>query len=446
MLSLSPGGQGGPPSPLSSHSPTSLFRSSNSRLHKSSFSKWRHSSTPYSIGGKRSRFTPRTANINPFDPTNPVLVGRRPARKRISWNLEGSLSRDQSSSEGSEPYVTDMEAINSDDIHPATSSEGETFVQMNTSITVQTDPSKSESRYVRDFEVVEYIGTGDTGSVTLCRHRLDGCFYAVKQSSKPVRGSYMEKRALREVWAHAVLGRHRRIVRYFSAWAEGQRMFIQNEFCAGGSLDRLVSELKIHNQRLPESAVKRIILHVSQGLKYIHSLKAAHMDIKPENIFLTKKIDVMDMNSSMFSNSTFLESSFDDGFCGDRDAAFDEDECDDYELLKDCVNFKIGDFGLVVKLVRDQDDPEPEEGDCRYLAPELLNDALQHDYTKCDIFSLGLTIIETVRMTTGLDDLSLISTPICPSSGPLIAIVCFFLIVFFLIVCSSHSCYSSPFP
>lgn len=391
MLSISPGG--GPPSPLSSHSPPSLFRS-NSRMHKSTFSKWRHSSTPYSTGARRSRFTPRTANINPFDPNNSSLVLQKPARKRISWNLEGSLSR-ESSSEGSEPYATDMEAINSDEIQPATSSEGETFIQMNTSITAS-DPTKSESRYIRDFEVIDGIGTGDTGNVSLCRHRLDGCFYAVKQSSKPVRGSYMEKRALREVWAHAILGRHRRIVRYFSAWAEGQRMFIQNEYCAGGSLDKLISELKLHNQRLPESAIKRIILHVAQGLKYIHSLKASHMDIKPENIFLTKKIDVMDMNNSMFSNSA-LESSFDDGFCGDRDGTFDEEESDDYEVLKDCVNFKIGDFGLVVKLVRDQDDPEPEEGDCRYLAPELLNDALQHDYTKCDIFSLGLTIIETVR-------------------------------------------------
>lgn len=37
------------------------------------------------------------------------------------------------------------------------------------------------------------------------------------------------------------------------------------------------------------------------------------------------------------------------------------------------------------------------EGDCRYLAPELLNDVYEHslpDLTKADIFSFGATIYE----------------------------------------------------
>lgn len=39
--------------------------------------------------------------------------------------------------------------------------------------------------------------------------------------------------ALREVCAHAVLGAHAHIVRYYSAWAEENHMIIQNEFCNG---------------------------------------------------------------------------------------------------------------------------------------------------------------------------------------------------------------------
>jgi len=39
--------------------------------------------------------------------------------------------------------------------------------------------------------------------------------------------------ALNEVYAHAVLGKHLHVVRYFSAWAEGGHMYIQNEFCNG---------------------------------------------------------------------------------------------------------------------------------------------------------------------------------------------------------------------
>lgn len=38
---------------------------------------------------------------------------------------------------------------------------------------------------------------------------------------------------MNEVFAHAVLGKHPHLVRYYSAWAENDHMFIQNEYCNG---------------------------------------------------------------------------------------------------------------------------------------------------------------------------------------------------------------------
>lgn len=62
------------------------------------------------------------------------------------------------------------------------------------------------SRYHQEFLEVSLIGKGEFGSVYKCVHRLDGCTYAIKKSTKPVANSWLEKHALNEVYAHAVLG------------------------------------------------------------------------------------------------------------------------------------------------------------------------------------------------------------------------------------------------
>ncbi|XP_038873150.1 wee1-like protein kinase 1-A isoform X2 [Salvelinus namaycush] len=222
--------------------------------------------------------------------------------------------------------------------------------------------SNMNSRYASEFHELEKIGCGEYGAVFKCVKRLDGCVYAIKCSKKPLVGSVDEQNALREVYAHAVLGQHPHVVRYYSAWAEDDRMLIQNEYCNAGTLSDVTAKNYRRLSFLSELDLKGLLLQVTRGLKYIHSSSLVHMDIKPSNIFISRKTvgSVVDV-------------------C---------DEEDEKDGLATSVVYKIGDLGHVTRL----NNPQVEEGDSRFLA----NEVLQEDYsnlTKADVFSLALTVI-----------------------------------------------------
>lgn len=93
--------------------------------------------------------------------------------------------------------------------------------------------------------------------------------------------------ARNEVYAHAVVGKHPHIVRYYSAWAEGGHLYIQNEFCDGGSLAEEISTHQKRGTKFTEAELKDILKQVARGLKYIHAQQLAHMDIKPGTVELS---------------------------------------------------------------------------------------------------------------------------------------------------------------
>ena len=221
-------------------------------------------------------------------------------------------------------------------------------------------------RYRQEFLELELIGSGEFGSVYKCINRLDGCTYAIKKSLKPVAGNINEKNALNEVYAHAVLGKHENVVRYYSAWAEDNHMIIQNEYCNGGSLADAITNLQEEKKVFSEVELRQLLLHVAKGLRCIHSMQLVHMDIKPGNIFISKEKKLHAMN----------DDSADDGF-------------DEEETVEEEITYKIGDFGHVTSV----NNPQVEEGDCRYLPTEILREDFTH-LSKADIFALGLTVFE----------------------------------------------------
>ncbi|XP_033332534.1 wee1-like protein kinase [Megalopta genalis] len=284
------------------------------------------------------------ANVNPFTPNGMLLTARKRTRSKRSLNGSPDIQ------------VTKFDFVDSDD------SDNE-IEQATKRVALQ---DSNIPRYHQEFHELGLIGIGEFGSVYKCINRLDGCTYAIKKSIKPVAGSINEKNALNEVYAHAVLGKHQHVVRYYSAWAEDNHMIIQNEYCNGGSLADAIANLQKENKHFTEAEMRQLLLHVAEGLRYIHSMQLVHMDIKPGNIFISKEKRLLAVNYD----------SADDGF-------------DEEETVEEEITYKIGDLGHVTSV----NNPQVEEGDCRYLPTEILREDFSH-LSKADTFALGLTVYE----------------------------------------------------
>ncbi|XP_064602098.1 membrane-associated tyrosine- and threonine-specific cdc2-inhibitory kinase-like [Liolophura sinensis] len=201
------------------------------------------------------------------------------------------------------------------------------------------DENSKDLYFHQCFEIVSKIGAGSFGDAYKVRSREDGKYYAVKRSRERFRGESDRKRKLEEVAKHETLPPHPNCVRFFKAWEERQHLYIQTELCLT-SLNTFAE----NQHDITEIVLWNYLVDLLMALKHLHDHNLIHMDIKPENIFISKE-----------------------GIC------------------------KLGDFGLVIDLSKVSDLSEAQEGDPKYLAPELM----EGQFSKpADIFSLGMTILE----------------------------------------------------
>ena len=228
---------------------------------------------------------------------------------------------------------------------------------------------------------------------------------------------------MNEVFAHSALIKHKHVVRYYNSWVANGRVYIQNEFCEGGSLAAKIREFKETGKRFTEAELKRILLHLAKGLDYIHSKFLVHLDVKPENIFIsldypvpspqrdqdkvrqTEKVKESETKKNNVKNEAVATSTEEELFSGNESTdsghhsgstKFTKIDSNSSSPVDDRVSYKIGDLGHVAQV---HGDSIPEEGDCRYMAPELLEMHIDREMlAKADIFSLGLTLFEAASL------------------------------------------------
>lgn len=143
---------------------------------------------------------------------------------------------------------------------------------------------------------------------------------------------------MHEVDVHEQFENNPGILRFYGAWEEEDRLYIQLELCKFSLSDIKHCPACVNCKTLTVFA--RDLL---TGLEQLHSKDVLHFDVKPDNILVTEDL-----------------------------------------------HCKLGDFGVAVRLKTDKL-YDLDEGDSRYLALEVLN----NPPTKAsDIYSLGMSLLE----------------------------------------------------
>ncbi|XP_065509750.1 death-associated protein kinase 2-like isoform X2 [Caloenas nicobarica] len=138
------------------------------------------------------------------------------------------------------------------------------------------------------YELLEKLGSGHFGVVRRCRERSTGTFYAAKfVKTRRRRGSRrgLERAQVeREV---AILHQldHPNIMRLHDLFASTAEMVLVLELIAGGELFDFIAE----KEMLSEEEAIEFLGQILRGVRYLHSCRIAHLDLKPENIMLQDK-------------------------------------------------------------------------------------------------------------------------------------------------------------
>jgi len=147
------------------------------------------------------------------------------------------------------------------------------------------------------------------------------------------------QKLISEIKIHKSL-RHANVVGFEHVFEDQENVYILLELCTNQSLHDLIKRRK----RLTEVEVQCYVAQMVGALKYLHSHRVIHRDLKLGNLFLNDKMEL-----------------------------------------------KMGDFGLAAKLEFDGEKKRTVCGTPNYIAPEIIEGKGGHSY-EVDTWSLGVII------------------------------------------------------
>ena len=200
-----------------------------------------------------------------------------------------------------------------------------------------------ENLNIRDYKIIERIGFGAHGLVYKTIKKENNKIFVIKQI--PLFKKNINKEAKNEALILKKLD-CKYIVKYYESFEENNYFNIVMEYCEKGDLSSLLYKLKKNNKFLKENQIWSFFIQICIGLSYIHYKKILHRDLKTQNIFLTKNL-----------------------------------------------NIKIGDLGIA-KILQENNHANTLIGTPFYLSPEICEEKPYNE--KSDVWALGCILYELI--------------------------------------------------
>lgn len=202
----------------------------------------------------------------------------------------------------------------------------------------KTPPSIVRTRNGRDYRRGNFLGEGGFARCFQMKDALGQIFAAKTVAKASIKNEKTKTKLLSEIKIHKSL-KHANIVNFIDCFEDDVNVYILLEICPNQSLMELLKTRK----RISEPEVRFFMVQIVGAIKYLHSRRVIHRDLKLGNIF------------------------------------FDPE-----------MNLKIGDFGLASVLPSNDSRKYTICGTPNYIAPEVLGGKSVGHSFEVDIWAIGI--------------------------------------------------------
>lgn len=142
--------------------------------------------------------------------------------------------------------------------------------------------------FLYDYEIQEQIGKGGFATVFRAKNYKKNQDVAIKVINwQLMKERKFEEKVLQEIEIHSKLS-HPNVIKLLDHFSYSENIYLVLELCENDTVKRYLDE----NGRLSEREARDLVEQIVHGLLYLQSQNIVHRDIKPDNLLLTKDMQV----------------------------------------------------------------------------------------------------------------------------------------------------------